>query len=242
MIPFLGPDDPLPPVERALDEPNGLLAAGGSLSVPSLVRAYARGVFPWFGAGDPVLWWCPDPRLVLVPSELRLSRSLRKRLRRCDHSVTADTAFTDVVEACAAPRRNDDGTWLVPSMRDAYGRLYAAGFAHSVEVWMDGRLAGGLYGVALGRMFFGESMFARVTDASKIALVHLARQLGRWEYPLIDCQLPTEHLVSMGAREMPRRAFLGEVDRLVRLHPVPAPWRLDGDLTASFRAPAPQAG
>ena len=230
MIPLLGPADDFPPLDHALDEPNGLLAAGGSLSVARLVDAYARGIFPWYSAGDPVLWWSPDPRTVLFVEELHVSRSLRKRLRRRDYEVTADRAFGEVLRGCAAPRDGEDGTWLVPSMTDAYERLHAAGLAHSVEVWIDGALAGGLYGVAMGRVFFGESMFTRCTDGSKIAFVYLVAQLARWGVPLIDCQLRTDHLESLGARAIPRRDFARRVARLVQQTPIPVPWRFDTDL------------
>jgi leucyl/phenylalanyl-tRNA---protein transferase len=228
MIPFLGPSDPFPPVEQALDQPDGLLAAGGTLSVDRLVAAYSRGIFPWFNDGDPVLWWSPDPRTVLVPARLHVSHSLKKRLKKGGFSVTIDRAFAQVLDGCAAPRAGDSGTWLTGEMRRAYTALHAAGLAHSLEVWMDGALAGGIYGVALGRMFFGESMFSRRTDASKIALVRLAAQLNRWGFPLIDCQLETDHLLSLGAEHMARRRFVREVARLVE-QPAPT-WALDEDL------------
>lgn len=233
MIPVLGPSDPFPPVDRALADPNGLLAAGGGLSVARLIDGYARGIFPWFSHGDPVLWWTPDPRMVLVPEELRVSRSLARRLRKGGFVVTADTRFADVLAACAAPRRDDAGTWLVPAMRRAYAALHEAGVAHSIEVWMDGELAGGLYGVALGRMFFGESMFSRRTDGSKIAMAALARQMRAWDMPLIDCQLETDHLSSLGARLIPRREFTRLVDDLVRRPATPARWRLDDSLVGA---------
>jgi leucyl/phenylalanyl-tRNA--protein transferase len=235
MIPLLGPRDEFPPVDRALDEPNGLLAAGGGLGVARLIEAYTRGIFPWFGDGDPVLWWCPDPRAVLATSAVHISRSLKRRLRRADYLVTTDRAFAEVLAACAAPRRDEPGTWLVPAMVRAYSRMHEAGLAHSVEVWVDGELAGGLYGVALGRMFFGESMFTRQPDGSKIAIAVLAEQLQRWRFPIIDCQMPTAHLMTLGAREISRREFMHEVDRLVQEPPVPAPWVLDHDVTAGFR-------
>jgi leucyl/phenylalanyl-tRNA---protein transferase len=186
MIPLLGPTDPFPPVTRALAEPNGLLAAGGGLGVDRLIDAYARGIFPWFSEGDPVLWWSPDPRMVLETRALHVSRSFKRRLRKGGYVVTFDQAFREVMEACAAPRRDADGTWLVPGMMRAYDRLFQAGLAHSVEVWIDDELAGGLYGVALGRMFYGESMFSDRTDGSKIAIAHLCAQLHRWEFPLIS--------------------------------------------------------
>ena len=229
MIPLLGPSDPFPPVERALHEPNGLLAAGGGLSVARLVDAYQRGIFPWFSEGDPVLWWSPDPRMVLRTDRVHVSRSLRRRLRRGDYEVSFNRAFGDVLQACAAPRRAESGTWLVTSMRRAYERLHRAGVAHSVEVWMNGDLAGGLYGVALGRMFFGESMFTRQTDASKVAIVTLAAQLVRWGVPIVDCQMRTGHLASLGAVDVPRRDFVRTVGHLVSQRPI-TPWQLDDDL------------
>jgi leucyl/phenylalanyl-tRNA---protein transferase len=228
MIPFLGPTDPFPPVDQALDQPDGLLAAGGTLTMKRLVDAYRQGIFPWFNEGDPVLWWSPDPRTVLVPSRLHVSHSLKKRLKKNTFAVTIDVAFARVLDGCAAPRAEDSGTWLSGQMRRAYTSLHVAGLAHSVEVWMDGELAGGIYGVALGRMFFGESMFSRRTDASKIAMTRLAAQLDRWRFPLIDCQLETDHLMSLGAEHMPRRDFVGAVERLSR-EPEPS-WQLDDDL------------
>jgi leucyl/phenylalanyl-tRNA--protein transferase len=230
MIPLLGPTDPFPPVARALDEPNGLLAAGGGLAVPRLVDAYSRGVFPWFSEGDPVLWWSPDPRMVLPTDGLHVSRSLARRLRKPDYAVTFDRAFADVLEACAAPRGVERGTWLVPSMIRAYTRLFRSGHAHSIEIWIEDELAGGVYGVALGRMFYGESMFSRRTDGSKIALACLCAQLRRWRFPIIDCQMRTSHLASLGAREMPRREFVALVDRLVREPGRTGPWTFDPDL------------
>ena len=227
MIPALGPRDPFPPLERALRRPNGLLAVGRNLSVGTLVEAYAQGIFPWFGEGDPILWWSPDPRMVLFPQELHVAKSLARRMKRDDHRVTADTAFGDVIRACAAPRDSEPGTWITRRMVTAYERLHHAGFAHSIETWMDGELAGGLYGVAIGRAFFGESMFARRSDASKIALVHLVRQLGAWGFGVIDCQMKTEHLASFGSREIPRRAFAGLLRQLSAAPPPSASWRLD---------------
>lgn len=227
MIPWLDPADPFPPVDAAETDPNGLLAAGADLSPARLVDAYRRGIFPWFGPREPVLWWSPDPRMVLVPSDLRVSRSLRKRLGRRDYVVTADTAFREVMAGCAAPRDEDGGTWITGPMARAYAALHEAGVAHSVETWIGGELAGGLYGVAIGRMFFGESMFTRVTDASKIAFVHAVRQLERWGVPLVDCQMSTDHLASLGAREISRAAFVAEVARLVEEPPLPARWVLD---------------
>ena len=229
MIPLLPPGAPFPPVHRALRSPNGLLAAGGDLSVETLVRAYARGIFPWYSEGDPVLWWSPDPRTVLPCAELHVSRSLRRRVARRDVRVSLDESFVEVMEACAAPRPGETGTWLLPEMQAAYLALYREGLAHSIEVWMDGDLAGGLYGVGLGRMFYSESMFSRRTDGSKIALVYLAAQFLRWDMPLIDCQMDTGHLRTLGARPVPRRDFVRWVEALVR-QPGPTRWVLDADL------------
>ncbi len=231
MIPFLGPADPFPPVEDALGEPDGLLAAGGSLTTRRLVDAYRRGIFPWFNEGDPILWWSPDPRTVLRPSLIHVSHSLRKKLRRESFFITVDRAFSRVLDGCAAPRPGDSATWLSLSMRRAYAALHAAGLAHSIEVWMDGELAGGVYGVAIGRMFFGESMFSRRTDASKIAMARLAAQLDRWHFPLIDCQLETDHLLSLGAERLSRRAFVAEITRLTALDG--PKWDFDADLAGS---------
>jgi leucyl/phenylalanyl-tRNA---protein transferase len=234
MIPLLGSTDPFPPVDDALDEPNGLLAAGGGLTIARLLEAYAHGIFPWFSEGDPVLWWCPDPRMVLDVTRVHISRSLRRRLRKADYAVTADRAFVRVMKECAAPRSDQAGTWLVPAMMRAYERLHRSGAAHSIEVWREEELIGGLYGVSLGRMFFGESMFTRRTDASKIALVYLAAQLRRWQFPIIDCQMRTSHLASMGAHELPRRTFVALVHRLVGRPGIEGTWRLDEDLSASL--------
>src|SRR5262245_49858447 len=241
-IPWLGPNDPLPPVEHALRRPNGLLAAGGGLTVPRLLEAYSRGCFPWFNEGEPVLWWSPDPRMVLVPGELHVARSLLKRLRHGRFSVRADTAFRDVMHACAAPRPRQSGTWITDDMIDAYAALHDRGYAHSVETWVDGELAGGLYGVAIGGAFFGESMFARATDASKIAFVHLVAQLERWQFGIIDCQMNTAYLAGFGAREIPRTLFLDVVREHVQ-RPAPAsPWQLEGDLTTHLLSRQAQAG
>ena len=226
MVPWLGPRDPFPPVEAALREPNGLLAVGRSLSTSTLLEAYASGIFPWFNEGEPILWWSPDPRMVLLPDELHVSHRLARRMRQTDFTVTVDTAFQAVMKACAEPRARQDGTWITRCMLQAYAALHAAGAAHSVETWMDGQLAGGLYGVAIGRAFFGESMFAKKTDASKIAFVTLVRQLQRWGFGIIDCQLKTPHLSTFGAREIPRSDFLKRVRRAIAELPPPLPWTL----------------
>lgn len=211
-LPVLGPRDPFPPISRALASPNGLLCAGGDLSPQRLVDAYSRGIFPWFSEGDPILWWSPEPRMVLFPRELRVSRSLRKAVSRGIYEIRWDTAFRRVMEECAGPRDGQGGTWIVPEMIDAYTRLHELGLAHSVESWRDDELVGGLYGVSLGQVFFGESMFTRATDASKVALVKLVERLVARGCRLIDCQQATAHLASLGAREIPR----GEFAMLVR--------------------------
>lgn len=216
-----------PPVETALTDPNGLLAMGGDLSMECLLDAYRHGIFPWFNPGDPILWWSPDPRMVLLPDEMRVTRSLAKRVRNAGFELRVDSAFADVMWACAAPRHDADGTWISPAMIAAYTRLFKAGYAHSVETWHDGQLVGGLYGVAIGRMFYGESMFSREPDASKVALVRLARQLQQWEFGMIDCQMETSHLASLGARTMPRAAFTARLAELVNLPHYPGPWHFD---------------
>ena len=204
------PPDAFPDPGFALDEPNGLLAAGGDLGPERLLCAYRRGIFPWFSEGQPILWWSPDPRAVLWPEAMHVSRSLRRTQRRARFSVSTDTAFDRVVRECAAPRPGRDDTWITPEMAAAYGRLHRAGHAHSIECWRGGDLAGGLYGVAIGRVFFGESMFSRAADASKIALAHLCT-LG---FELIDCQIPNAHLARLGVVEMSRRRFLARLDEL----------------------------
>lgn len=237
MIPLLSPGAPFPSVDRALHHPDGLLAAGGDLSVETLRRAYRQGIFPWFSDEDPILWWAPARRMVLPTDEFHLSRTLRQVLRRGMFSVTIDQAFDDVLRGCAAPRAGQDGTWLSHDMQTAYRALKAAGHAHSVEVWCDGALAGGLYVVSVGQLVCGESMFSRRTNASKVALAWLTAQCRRWGVPLIDCQLHTEHLASLGARLVPRHTFSHWVSTLV-VRPGPPAWRFDADLepVAELRA------
>jgi leucyl/phenylalanyl-tRNA--protein transferase len=217
-------DHAFPDPALAETEPNGLLAVGGDLSPRRLVNAYREGIFPWYSTGQPILWWSPDPRLVLRPQAFHLSRSLRKTLRSDRFQVSLDADFGAVIRGCAAPRPGADDTWIVPEMITAYERLHALGLAHAAEAWRDGELAGGLYGVALGRAFFGESMFSQATDASKVAFAHLARRLAAWGYALIDCQVHTPHLASLGAVTMPRALFLAEVAAAVRAPPAAAAW------------------
>ncbi|PTQ88046.1 leucyl/phenylalanyl-tRNA--protein transferase [Nitrosomonas ureae] len=204
-----------PPVENALREPNGLLAIGGDLTPHRLLEAYSKGIFPWFNEDQPILWWSPDPRMVLFPHQLKISRSLRKAVKKTNYKICTDCNFTQVMQACAAPRDGQSGTWIHPQMIAAYTALHEMGLAHCVETWIDGELAGGLYGVALGKVFFGESMFSRVQDASKIALVHLVKQLQFWQFDLIDCQVKTHHLASLGAQEISRAEFSQKLDCLI---------------------------
>ncbi|WP_334134434.1 leucyl/phenylalanyl-tRNA--protein transferase [Tepidimonas sp.] len=247
-LPWLEPGAPFPPVGEAWgprDPVPGLLAAGGALDVPTLLQAYAQGIFPWFSPGQPILWWSPDPRMVLRPAHFRLSHSLRKtirsalRQRRLD--IRVDSAFDAVIQACAdTPRPGQSGTWIVPEMIAAYRALHRAGHAHSVETWWDGELVGGLYCVALGRAVFGESMFAHRRDASKIALAALVAACRTWEVPLIDCQQNTRHLASLGAAEEPRSAFVQAVHEAIA---APAPhWRWDCLYWESLWHAAPAPG
>ena len=231
-------NQPFPHPDRALTEPDGLLAAGGNLTPRRLLRAYRMGIFPWYSADQPILWWSPDPRLVLLPECLKVSRSLRKTLRKGLFAITADTAFEQVVAACAGPRQGEPGTWITSEMYRAYCRLHRLGHAHSIETWQQGELVGGLYGVSLGRVFYGESMFSWISDASKIALVALAAQLQRWEFAVIDCQVTTTHLLSMGAVDIPRSSFLQLLECYCPQPGQPGPWRLDADLLDSLFAGA----
>ncbi len=225
MLPWLTAAHEFPPLATALSEPNGLLAVGGDLAPERLLAAYRRGIFPWYSPGEPILWWSPDPRMVLFPAEFKVSRSLGRTLRRGGYEVRLDTAFARVIAACAqTPRRGQHGTWIVPEMQAAYRRLHELGLAHSVETWVDGVLVGGLYGIALGRMFYGESMFSWRSDASKIAVAHLARYLERLGFGMVDCQMHTTHLASLGAREIPRDDFIARLDALVAAGPAPGPW------------------
>ena len=239
MITFLHGDTPFPPVEQALRSPNGLLAAGGELTPERLLDAYRHGIFPWFNAGEPILWWSSDPRMVLFPEEFKISRSLRKTLRNKTYDVRTDTAFERVMRACAEPRKGQ-GTWITGEMIAAYTELHRMGYAHSVETWLDGKLVGGLYGISIGRMFYGESMFSRTSDASKIALAHLAAQLQYWEFGpstglrtgMIDCQMNTPHLASLGARELPRTEFIQRLQELIHYPDFAQQWKYDNEPVA----------
>jgi leucyl/phenylalanyl-tRNA--protein transferase len=221
MIPWLNADEAFPPLAKALREPNGLLAAGADLSPERLLAAYRQGIFPWYSPGQPILWWSPDPRMVLFPSELKVSRSLAKRMRKDDYEIRFDTAFRQVMLQCALTERpGQDGTWITSDIVEGYCRLHALGHAHSVETWMEGELVGGVYGVAIGRMFYGESMFHHVTDASKLAFVHLVRRLHDQAFGMLDCQMKTAHLASLGAREVSRDEFSQRLSELVNsIHP-----------------------
>jgi leucyl/phenylalanyl-tRNA--protein transferase len=220
VLAWIGPDDPFPPVARALKDPNGLLAAGGDLSQQRLLEAYRHGIFPWFSRGEPILWWSPDPRMVLHTGELKVSRSLAKNLRNKGYQVRVDTAFREVIRGCADRKE----TWLGRQMQAAYLSLHQGGYAHSFETWLGRDLVGGLYGVAIGRMFYGESMFSTRSDASKVALVGLVRTLVAKGFPLIDCQMKTPLLASLGGREIPRAAFLRALAALVNYAEPPGKW------------------
>jgi leucyl/phenylalanyl-tRNA--protein transferase len=225
-LPQLHPSRPtlFPDPESALDEPNGLLAWGGDLSAERLLSAYSQGVFPWFNEDEPLLWWSPDPRCVFRTDGVHISRSLRKQLSRTHWRVTADTSFTRVMRACAAPRNGQPGTWISEAMIEAYEELHRLGHAHSVEVWDRGTLVGGIYGVAIGRLFCGESMFSARTGGSKVALAALCKQLHAWDFPLLDAQVTNPHLISMGAIELPRRDFIPQARRLAAQPSIPGSW------------------
>lgn len=222
MLAWIGPDDPFPPVARALKDPNGLLAAGGDLSQQRLLEAYRHGIFPWFSPGEPILWWSPDPRMVLHTGEMKVSRSLAKNLRNKGYELRIDTSFREVLRGCADRKE----TWLGRPMQAAYLALHESGYAHSFETWLGRDLVGGLYGVAIGRMFYGESMFSTRTDASKVALVGLVKELVVRGFPLVDCQMKTPLLASLGGREIPRPAFLRTLSSLVNYAEPPRKWSL----------------
>ena len=224
MVPWIETPRDFPPVNTALAEPNGLLCAGADLEAATIVAAYSRGIFPWFSDGQPIFWWSPDPRMVLFPAEFKVSRSLAKTVNRCTFEIRFDSAFNDVISACAEPRHENGGTWIVPEMRAAYAQLHRLGVAHSIESWRNGKLVGGLYGLALGRMFFGESMFARQTDASKVALVALVEKLKHDGFEMVDCQQETRHLASFGARVIPREDFVQRLKELIDLKQSGSAW------------------
>ncbi len=227
-MPVFALDDAIAFPHPSLASDQGLLAVGGDLSVERLALAYRHGIFPWYSEGRPILWWSPDPRLVLFPEELHVGRSLRKQMRRAPYRLTMDTAFADVIAACSSePRPGQDGTWITDDMIDAYVRLHRYGLAHSVEAWDGDTLVGGLYGVAMGAAFFGESMFARAPDASKIAFATFVEQLHHWGYALIDCQVVTDHLLRFGAREIDRDEFLDRLDLAVERPGHASPWAFD---------------
>jgi len=212
-----------PPPELA--DPDGLLAVGGDLSPKRLLMAYRMGIFPWFSTGEPILWWSPDPRLVLEPAGIHISKSLHKEIRQKKYEIRLDTAFPSVIEACAAaPRKIGDGTWITEEMKIAYIRLHELGFAHSIECWQGENLVGGLYGVSIGRIFCGESMFSRLPNTSKISLVALADVLKSKDFHLIDCQIPTSHLISLGAFELKRAEFLKRLEKAVQYPSLTGKW------------------
>ncbi len=219
-------DDPgaFPPATRALDEPNGLLAVGGDLSAERLLAAYPRGIFPWYEEGQPILWWSPDPRAVLWPRDLHVSRRLARTIRQSTMRISVDTAFNAVIQACAEPRRYAEGTWITPDMLNAYERLHELGWAHSFEAWHDGALVAGMYGIGVGRVFFGESMFARLSNASKILFVRAIEYLQTREFELLDCQVWSSHLESLGATTLSRSAFLEQLETLCAPRGDPGPW------------------
>lgn len=237
MLTLLDPYDdtePFPDVEHALEDPDGLLAVGGCLSPRRLENAYRHGIFPWYSKGEPILWWSPNPRLVLYPDNLKIARSLRKIIKRHEFQITMDSAFNDVVAGCAEPRPSASGTWITKEMKTAYQIFQTRGYAHSVEAWHDNQLVGGLYGVAIGRAFFGESMFSRRSNASKVAFVALVEALKNWRYALIDCQVYTAHLVSFGAREISRQTFIRQLQTYCEETAKPSAWKnLDIPQTAS---------
>jgi leucyl/phenylalanyl-tRNA--protein transferase len=225
VIPWLDLDTPFPPIDDALDRPNGLLAAGGDLSPARLIDAYRRGIYPWYSDGQPTLWWSPDPRMVLYVDQFKLSRSLARRIRRGEFEVRVDTAFDAVIDACAhTPRAEQNGTWITEEMSSAYRRLHSLGYVHSIEAWRGDEMVGGLYGLSLGGVFFGESMFAYVSDASKVSLAALVALLRQRGVPLIDCQQETAHLASLGARPITRRQFARHLGELIHSSAPPAGW------------------
>lgn len=229
-IPYnAGPYD-FPALEHALDYPDGLLAIGGDLSPSRIMVAYRRGIFPWYSDDQPILWWSPSQRMIMFPENLKVSRSLQKTIKKHQFTLTIDHCFRQVVTECAGPRRNDNGTWITPETLEAYCQLHYYDFAHSIECWFGDQLVGGLYGVCLGKVFFGESMFSLMSDASKVAYSHFVWQLQRWGYELIDCQMHTRHLENLGAYTIPRADYRKLLDRLCEMKGYTGPWQFDADL------------
>jgi len=229
----LSNDNQFPPIEDAFED--GLVAAGGDLSPKRILNAYRQGLFPWFNKGDPILWWSPNPRMVLFTDKIKLSKSLKKTLRTSSFTITFNQAFEQVMTACSQPRSDlreeqDNATWIHPEMIEAYVTLHQQGYAHSIECWQGDELVGGLYGVAIGKMFFGESMFSRVRDSSKITLVALCQQLNRWGFELIDCQVYSDHLASLGAEEIQQADFIKYINELCQQEKASETWLLDSDL------------
>jgi len=228
--PYLLSDDAIdifPDVDLALDEPNGLLAVGGDLSPQRLLAAYKNGIFPWFSDDQPILWWSPNPRSVMKLDDFKISKSLKKTLSKKTFHVTMDTAFNDVISECSSMRKDGFGTWITNDMLDAYKELHKQGYAHSVECWYDQQLVGGLYGLSIGHAFFGESMFTRKTDASKVAIAHLVQQLKQWQFDFIDAQVSSEHITSLGAKDISRRQFLSELQQTLKLPSRIGRWQFD---------------
>ena len=226
-IPHNAKADDFPPLEQALEHPDGLIAIGGDLTCSRIVTAYRLGIFPWYNDNEPILWWSPNQRMVLFPDQLQVSKSLRKTIRKNKFTITLDQNFREVITECAGFRRNQPGTWITDAIRDAYCQLYNDGFAHSVEAWYEDKLVGGLYGIALGKVFFGESMFARVNDASKVAFASFVWQLQTWGYELIDCQVETEHLRRFGAIEIPRPKYRKLLNELCGQNSLVNTWQFD---------------
>lgn len=225
------PADHFPDLRYALEEPNGLLAFGGDLSTERLIAAYERGIFPWYSKDEPILWWSPDPRSVIFPEDFKPSRSLKKTIKKRHFEVTMDTSFTQVIQKCSEPRSYSSDTWITEEMIEAYIRLHNLKIAHSVEVWKEKELVGGLYGVSLGKAFFGESMFSSVNDASKVALTYLIEQVKQWNFKLIDCQVSSDHMSSLGALDISRSEFMGLLSNMCSGKTRLSDWSIQPDLT-----------
>ena len=221
-----------PPVTEALQQPDGLLAMGGNLDIETLVNAYQSGIFPWYNEGEPLLWWSPDPRMVVRPDNIHISSSMKRLLKKHTYTVTFDTSFRAVIDACSEPREGQNGTWITEEMKQAYCRLHSAGYAHSIEVWDHEQLIGGLYGVAIGKVFFGESMFSRASNSSKLAMIYLCGELDLRGFKLIDCQVPSKHLESLGATLITRNIFIKQLNDYCRYPISDANWKLTWQWTA----------